>query len=61
MDAVLLSRIQFGLTAGFHFLYPPLTLGLTLFIVMLETLHLAKKEDKSDAFLLSVKILASCS
>lgn len=45
MDAVLLSRIQFGLTAGFHFLYPPLTLGLTLIIVMLETLHLAKKED----------------
>jgi cytochrome bd-type quinol oxidase subunit 1 len=25
MDAVLLSRIQFGLAAGVHFLFPPLT------------------------------------
>jgi cytochrome bd ubiquinol oxidase subunit I len=36
MDAVLLSRIQFGLTAGFHFIFPPLTLGLTLILLILE-------------------------
>ncbi|MCX8065185.1 MAG: cytochrome ubiquinol oxidase subunit I, partial [Candidatus Hydrogenedentes bacterium] len=24
----MLARIQFGLTAGFHYLYPPLTIGL---------------------------------
>ncbi|MBN2160099.1 MAG: cytochrome ubiquinol oxidase subunit I [Spirochaetes bacterium] len=39
MDAVLLSRIQFGLTAGFHFIFPPLTLGLTLIILVLEAIH----------------------
>ena len=35
MDAVLLSRIQFALTAGFHFIFPPLTIGLSWFIVWL--------------------------
>ncbi|MCD4695263.1 MAG: cytochrome ubiquinol oxidase subunit I [Bacteroidales bacterium] len=35
MDVVLLSRIQFGFAAGFHFLFPPLTLGLTLVIFIL--------------------------
>ncbi len=39
MDAVLLSRIQFGLTAGFHFIFPPLTLGLTLIILILESIY----------------------
>ncbi len=28
MDTVTLARIQFGLTAAFHFLYPPLSIGL---------------------------------
>lgn len=27
-DPVMLARIQFGITAGFHYLYPPLTIGL---------------------------------
>lgn len=44
MDAVLLSRIQFGLTAGFHFIFPPLTLGLTLVILILEVIYV-KNED----------------
>jgi cytochrome bd ubiquinol oxidase subunit I len=39
MDAVLLSRIQFGLTAGFHFIFPPLTLGITLVILILESIY----------------------
>ena len=29
MDPVLLARIQFALTIGFHFLFPPLTIGLS--------------------------------
>ncbi len=33
MDPVLLARIQFGLTAGFHFLYPPISIGLAWLIV----------------------------
>lgn len=27
MDAALLARIQFALTVGFHFIFPPLTIG----------------------------------
>ena len=45
MDAVLLSRIQFGLTAGFHFLFPPTTLGLTLIILILESAYLKSKQE----------------
>jgi len=37
MDAVLLSRIQFALTAGFHFIFPPLTIGLSWFLVWMMT------------------------
>jgi cytochrome d ubiquinol oxidase subunit I len=32
MDPVLLARIQFALTIGFHFLFPPLTIGLAWII-----------------------------
>ena len=28
MDVVLLSRIQFALTIAFHYLFPPLTIGM---------------------------------
>ena len=33
MDAVLLARVQFALTIGFHFIFPPLTIGLAWLIV----------------------------
>ena len=33
MDAILLARVKFALTAGFHFLFPPLTIGLSWLIV----------------------------
>ncbi len=44
MDAVFLSRIQFALAAGFHFIFPPLTLGMGLLILINETLYI--KTDK---------------
>lgn len=44
MDAVFLSRIQFAFTAGFHFIFPPLTLGIGLIILIYETLYI--KTDK---------------
>ncbi len=37
MDAVLLSRIQFAFTVGFHFLFPPLTIGLAWLLFIVET------------------------
>ena len=36
MDPLLLSRIQFGLTIGFHYLFPPLTIGMAVILVWLE-------------------------
>jgi cytochrome d ubiquinol oxidase subunit I len=44
MDAVVLARLQFGLTAGFHFLFPPTTFGLTLVLVIVEALHARTKD-----------------
>ncbi len=57
MDPVLLSRIQFGLVAGFHFIFPPTTFGLTFVILILETLYLKRNEElykKLSAFLIKI-------
>lgn len=45
MDAALLARIQFGVTIGFHFLFPPLTIGLAWLIVALLTKHVRTGDD----------------
>jgi cytochrome bd-type quinol oxidase subunit 1 len=37
VDAVWLARVQFALTIMFHFLFPPITMGLALLISILET------------------------
>ena len=44
MDAVLLARIQFAMTIGFHFLFPPLTIGLGWMICIIEAVGW-KKQD----------------
>jgi cytochrome d ubiquinol oxidase subunit I len=38
LDPLLLSRLQFALTVGFHFLFPPLTIGLAWLLVIVEWL-----------------------
>ena len=40
MDVLTLSRIQFGATAAFHYLYPPLSIGLGVLLVVMEGLWL---------------------
>jgi cytochrome d ubiquinol oxidase subunit I len=40
MDVVLLSRIQFALTIMFHYLFPPLTIGMGIVLVYLEARYL---------------------
>lgn len=40
MDAVLLARIQFAMTIGFHYIFPPLTIGMAWLIFIFESLHL---------------------
>jgi cytochrome bd ubiquinol oxidase subunit I len=39
MDVVQLSRLQFGLTAMYHFLFVPLTLGLSIILAIMESVY----------------------
>jgi cytochrome d ubiquinol oxidase subunit I len=39
MDALLLSRMQFTATTVFHFLFVPLTLGLSIMVAIMETAY----------------------
>ena len=36
MDVLTLSRIQFGATVAFHYIYPPLSIGLGILLVLME-------------------------
>ncbi|MBF0504395.1 MAG: cytochrome ubiquinol oxidase subunit I [Candidatus Omnitrophica bacterium] len=40
MDILLLSRIQFTLTVMFHYIYPPLSIGLGLIILIMESMYM---------------------
>jgi len=40
MDVLTLARIQFGATVAFHYLYPPLSIGLGVLLVVMEGLWL---------------------
>lgn len=44
MDVVTLSRIQFGLNIGFHYLFPPLSIGLGLILIIMEGTYLWTKK-----------------
>jgi len=37
MDVVALSRLQFAVTSMFHFIFVPLTLGLSILVAIMET------------------------
>lgn len=45
LDVILLSRIQFALTIMFHYLFPPLSIGLGILLVFMEGMFL-KTGDK---------------
>ena len=45
MDVVVWSRIQFAMTAAYHWLFVPLTLGLALVMAVMETLYVVKKDE----------------
>ena len=38
-DVVELSRLQFAMTAMYHFLFVPLTLGLSILVAIMETVY----------------------
>ncbi|MDZ4656492.1 MAG: cytochrome ubiquinol oxidase subunit I [Bythopirellula sp.] len=44
LDVVMLSRIQFALTIMFHYLFPPLTIGIGVVLVYLEGQYLRTRE-----------------
>ncbi len=46
MDVVAWSRLQFALTTIYHFFFVPLTLGLSIFIALLETRYVRSGDEK---------------
>lgn len=58
-DALLLSRLQFAFTIGFHIIFPAFTIGLASFLAVLEGLWLfTKKPLFKNLYLFWVKIFA---
>ena len=45
METVFWSRLQFAMTAAYHWLFVPLTLGLALIMAIMETIYVVKKDD----------------
>jgi len=45
MDALLLSRLQFTATTLFHFLFVPLTLGLSIIVAVMETQYVRTGDE----------------
>jgi len=43
MDVEILSRIQFAFTVAFHYIYPPLSIGIGLLMVIFESIYLRTK------------------
>lgn len=45
MDAIFLSRLQFAITTLFHITFPTLTMGLAIYLILVELLWLVRKEE----------------
>ncbi len=45
MDVLLLSRLQFGLTIAFHYIFPPLSIGLSIILIIMEGMYLKTKNE----------------
>ena len=46
MDALSLHRIHFAFTVTYHYLFPQLTMGLALLILILKTVALRTGEER---------------
>lgn len=58
IDPVILARIQFGLTIGFHFIYAPLSIGLAWFVVwMIRAYQRTGNKIYDDMSRLWIKVL----
>src|SRR5271154_6133923 len=59
MDALTLHRIHFAFTITYHYLFPQLTMGLALLIVVLKSLYLKTgKEHYADSARFWARIFA---
>ena len=45
MDLVVLSRLQFGLTSVYHFMFVPLTIGLSAFVAYMQTRYYQTRDE----------------
>lgn len=48
MDAEFLARFQFALTIGFHYIFPPFSIGLGVLLVIMEGMYLKTKQKKYE-------------
>ncbi|AGA58976.1 MAG: cytochrome ubiquinol oxidase subunit I [Thermobacillus sp.] len=46
MDVLDLARLQFASTTIFHFIFVPISIGLSLLVAIMETMYVVKKNDK---------------
>ncbi|MDQ1240291.1 MAG: cytochrome bd ubiquinol oxidase subunit [Thermodesulfobacteriota bacterium] len=49
MDVVMLSRLQFAVATLFHFIFVPLTLGLSILIAIMETMYVRTGNEEYKA------------
>jgi cytochrome bd ubiquinol oxidase subunit I len=61
LDPVILARIQFAFTIGFHITFPAFTIGLASWLVIVEGLYLKTgKKVYEDIYKMWIKIFAVC-
>ena len=48
MDALTVHRLHFAFTITFHYLFPQLTMGLALLLVILKTMALVRKDERYE-------------
>ena len=49
LDVYMLSRLQFALTIMFHYIFPPLTIGLGWLMVIMEGMYLKTGDREYEA------------
>jgi len=45
MDVLMLSRLQFAMATMFHFIFVPLTLGLSILVAIMETKYVRTGDE----------------
>lgn len=48
MDVEVLSRVQFAFTVAFHYIYPPLSIGLGLIMVVFESIYIRTRKKEYE-------------